>query len=86
MPPVSVFYGIIIRIFFNEHAPPHFHVQYGENKAEVAIQTFEILEGFLPNRVRALVMEWAAAHRAELMEDWDLCRQHRQPNAIQPLE
>ena len=72
-------------MFFNDHAPPHFHVQYAEYKAELKIETLEIINGKLPPRALALVLEWASAHRAELLEDWELCRQHQQPKQIQPL-
>jgi hypothetical protein len=86
MPTISRFYGIVIRMFFNEHAPPHFHAEYGDFAAEITIDTLQILAGELPRRALVLVLDWAALHRAELLEDWDLCRQHRQPKKIQPLD
>ena len=86
MPAICTFYGIVIRMFFNDHAPPHFHAQYGEFKAEIAIATLQVLGGTLPPHARSLVLEWAAAHRAELMEDWELCRQHERPRPITPLD
>jgi hypothetical protein len=86
MPTISRFYGIIIRMFFDEHAPPHFHAVYGEFTAEVAIATLEVLAGGLPRRALVLVLEWTALHRSELLEDWELCRQHHQPKQIQPLD
>ena len=82
---ISMFYGIVIRMFFNDHAPPHFHAEYGGEKAEIAIDTLEILAGSLPRRALALVLEWTALHRAELRADWELCRQHQQPRKIEPL-
>ena len=86
MPTISTFYGITIRMFYNDHSPPHFHVEYGEFKAEVVIETLQILAGRLPRRVLAMILEWAAGHRAELLEDWELCRQHKRPQPIQLLE
>ena len=86
MPTISVFYGIVIRMFFRDHAPSHFHVEYGEHHAELDIETLEVIAGTLPRRSLALVLEWAALHRDELRADWDLCRQHQQPNRIDPLE
>lgn len=86
MPTISRFYGIVIRMFFDEHAPPHFHAEYGDFTAEIAVPSLQVLRGNLPKRALALVLDWAAAHRLELQEDWELCRQHRQPNKIQPLE
>lgn len=50
MPIVSLFYGIIIKMFFNDHAPPHFHAEYAEFKAIIDIEQVEIIEGFLPHR------------------------------------
>ena len=57
MPTISQFYGIIIRMFFEEHAPPHFHAQYGEHKAAINILTLEIIEGQLPRRASNLVLD-----------------------------
>jgi hypothetical protein len=85
MPTISMFYGIIIRMFFNEHAPPHFHAQYGEFKAEIEIGTLEVMGGKLPRRALELVLEWAELHRSELQDDWELCRQHSHPKKIEPL-
>lgn len=86
MPTISVFYGIVIRMFFRDNAPPHFHVEYGEFQATIAIETLEILAGSLPRRTLALVLEWTVLHRAELRADWEQCRRHEQPNRIAPLE
>jgi uncharacterized protein DUF4160 len=86
MPTISRFYGIIIRMFFDEHAPPHFHVEYAEFQAQIAIETLQVLVGSLPRRALALVLEWAASHRTELLGNWELCRQHQQPKRIQPLD
>ncbi len=85
MPTISQFYGIIIRMFFEEHAPPHFHAQYAEHKAAINILTLEVLEGQLPRRALNLVLDWAELHREELLSDWDKCRLHHQPNKINPL-
>lgn len=86
MPAISMFFGIIIRMFFNEHAPPHFHAEYGEYRAEINIRTLEVLAGKLPRRALELVLDWAELHRDELLKDWELCRQHQQPAEIEPLE
>lgn len=86
MPTISAFYGIVIRMFFRDHAPPHFHVEYSAHKVEIGIETLAVMAGFLPRRTLGLVLEWAALHRDELRADWDLCRQHERPNPIQPLE
>jgi hypothetical protein len=73
-------------MYFREHAPPHFHVKYGEHKATVDIQQLVILEGKLPRRATGLVLEWAEMHRAALMRDWDLCQAMQAPEPIAPLE
>lgn len=73
MPTISTFYGILIRMFFNDHSPPHFHVEYGEFKATVDIHTLEIKCGVIPRRAQSLVLDWAKLHQHELIEDWNLC-------------
>lgn len=85
MPCISEFYGILIYIYWNDHQPPHFHAKYGEYEILVNIKTLEVIEGKFPKRARAMVLEWASEHRAELIEDWDLCRAKQHPNKIAPL-
>ena len=85
MPTISTFYGILIRMFFNDHAPAHFHARYGEFEATIDIGTLEIIEGELPRRALNLVLEWARIHRQELLEDWRLCRENSPPVKIEPL-
>jgi hypothetical protein len=85
MPTISTFYGIIIRMFFDEHAPPHFHVQYGAYKAVIGIKDLELIEGKLTRRALELTLDWAELHQAELLEDCALCQQHLVPNKINPL-
>jgi hypothetical protein len=85
MPTICAFYGIIIQMFWDEHAPPHFHARYGEFEALVDIRSLEIMEGSLPRRAMAMVMEWAKEHRGELMEDWELCVRRQMPRRIAPL-
>ena len=86
MPTISRFYGIVIQMFWNEHAPPHFHALYAEHEAVIGIRDLRVIGGSLPNRAMTLVREWAETHRAELLEDWTLCRQKRTPNPIAPLK
>ena len=59
MPEITRFYGIVIKLFFGDHPPPHFHAVYGEYIALVDINSLEIIEGDLPARARRLVVEWA---------------------------
>jgi hypothetical protein len=86
MPEICRFLGIIITMYFNEHNPPHFHARYGDQSAEIAIETLSIIAGKLPPRVLGLVMEWAALHRQELMDDWELARRQVELKRIAPLE
>jgi hypothetical protein len=85
MPTICTFYGILIQMYWDDHAPPHFHALYAESEVLVDIRTLEILRGNMPRRALALVLEWAQEHRAELMEDWQLCSLKKAPNKIQPL-
>jgi hypothetical protein len=70
MPEISRFFGIVIRMFYNDHAPPHFHSEYGEHEALIEIESMVVYAGSLPNRALALVREWATMHRDELRQDW----------------
>ncbi len=85
MPTISTFYGILIQMFWGDHAPPHFHALYGEYEV-INIRTLEIVKGFMPRRALALILEWASLHREELMEDWKLCEMKQMPVKIELLE
>jgi hypothetical protein len=86
MPTISEFFGILIRMYYDDHNPPHFHAYYGEYEILLTIETLETLGGSLPKRAKALVVEWALEHRNELLEDWDLAVSHHPLNKIKPLE
>jgi hypothetical protein len=86
MPQISRFFGIIIKMYYNDHYPPHFHAEYNEHVAEIAIDTLEIIEGNLPRRVLSLVLEWAVLHRSELRQNWQRARNHEPVQPIKPLE
>jgi hypothetical protein len=85
MPTISSFYGILIQMFWKDHEPPHFHALYAEDEALIDIRTLEVMEGQLTRRALALVLEWAQEHRAELLEDWELCARNQSPKKIRPL-
>ena len=85
MPEISRFFGIVIRMHFDDHRPPHFHAHYGEFEAEVAIVGLEVLEGRLPPRALGLTIEWAELHREELLGDWELAARRQQLRKIEPL-
>lgn len=86
MPTISVFYGIVIQMFWQDHAPPHFHALYAEHEALIGLHDLRVMRGSLPRRAMALVLEWATEHRAELMEDWNLCSRMQAPKPIDPLK
>ena len=86
MPEISRFFGMVIAMYYNDHAPPHFHVRYGKQKAVIGIEPVVVLQGRLSPKARALIMEWGQAHQAELMADWELARQQAPLNRIDPLE
>ncbi|WP_220495661.1 DUF4160 domain-containing protein [Oceanospirillum sediminis] len=70
MPTISAFYGIIIQMFYGDHAPPHIHVKYGEYKAVIDFQKQEVTHGSLPRRATNLVLDWVELHQAELMDNY----------------
>ena len=86
MPEISRFYGIIIRMYFQDHNPPHFHAEYQGMKAEYDIRTLDLLAGNLPNRAHVLVLEWASKHREKLIENWNKSQIPTQLEKIEPLD
>lgn len=85
MPTISTFYGVVIRMFWLDHAPPHFHAIYAEDEASIDSRTLALVRGALPRRALAMILEWAALHREELLQDWDLCATKQTPRKIPPL-
>ena len=73
-------------MFAPDHPPPHFHAQYAEFEARIAIDSFDVLTSDLPNRVLAEVLAWARLRQPELLENWLLCRDNLPPNKIAPPE
>jgi hypothetical protein len=73
-------------MYYNEHNPPHFHAKYGEFKAEIDINSLQIIAGELPKRAKSLILEWADEHRDELVQDWELARQMQELKEIEPLK
>ena len=85
MPTISAFYGILIRMYFDDHAPAHFHAVYGEFEAVIDIRALSIIRGSLPRRALQLALDWAELHQAELAADWELCAAKQAPKLIEPL-
>ncbi len=86
MPEISRFFGIIIAMFFDDHNPPHFHARYGNDNAVIKITDLTVLEGYLQPRALGLVMEWAAIHKDELLNDWELAKNKKPLFPVEPLK
>ena len=84
MPVISRFYGISIRMYFqqSEHNPPHIHAIYGEDMAAINIRNGEVIEGYLPSKALSLVREWIEIHRNHLLHIWET----REFVPVAPLE
>lgn len=85
MPVISEFYGIKIMMFWNEHMPPHFHAEYGNNKVLVDINNGAVIQGVFPFKQLKLVLAWCELHRDELLENWENALEHNEINRINPL-
>jgi hypothetical protein len=86
MPEISRFFGIAIRMYFDDHNPPHFHAIYEGREIQVSINPIQILQGSLPTRATSMVLEWAALHQHELAENWHRLKHAQAPAKIMPLE
>lgn len=84
MPEICRFYGIIILMNYRDHAPPHFHVWYGEFKAIITIQE-GIVKGEMPQRALKMVFDWLELHKEELLLDWELAQKGTTLHKIDPL-
>ena len=85
MPELSRFYGIVIKMYFGDHDPPHFHAEYAEDRAVISIETLAIVGGRLPPRALGLVAEWAALHQEELRQAWRKAKSLEPVGKIDPL-
>jgi len=84
MPTVSRFYGIVVYMNYNEHAPAHFHARYQGQEVSVDIES-GVVEGRMPRRALKLILEWYELHAEELMQDWELAQARRTLQPIPPL-
>jgi len=86
MPIVSAFFGIIIRMFFDDHNPPHFHAEHQGQEAEVDFEG-RIIEGEInSSTARRLIKQWARSHRTELEANWKRAKALKSLSQIAPLE
>ena len=86
MPEISRFFGIVIKMFFDDHQPPHFHAEYGGGEAIIEIYHLSVFAGRLSPRVTGFVIEWATLHQDELMADWHRAQNQQPLQKILPLE
>ena len=80
MPEICRFYGIVIRMYFDDHNPPPFHAEYAGQEALIDLNTLAVFSGQLPARALGLVIEWASIHKSELLSDW------QKATSLEPLE
>jgi hypothetical protein len=85
MPTLSIFYGIVIQMFWDDHPPPHFHAVYAGKEAIIEIRTSRVMHNEMPPRALRFVLEWTELRRTELMEAWDKCSTLTPPERIAPL-
>ena len=85
MPVISRFFGIVIFMYWREHAPPHFHAKYGDEEVVVEIETGTVA-GWMSRRGIALVQDWRESHTKELLENWKLAERKKLLNRVMPLE
>jgi hypothetical protein len=85
VPRISAFYGIVITMYWRDHAPAHFHASYSGHVAAIEIEDLKVIEGWLPPRAARFVKEWAAIHRLELRENWERANAHESLVPIDPL-
>ncbi|HBL27886.1 MAG TPA: transcriptional regulator [Acidobacteria bacterium] len=85
MPEICRFYGIIIKMYFDDHNPPHFHAEYGSEEALMDINSLALIAGQLSPRALGLVAEWASLHQAELKACWEKARSLESLGKIEPL-
>ena len=88
MPAISMFYGIIVYMYFmdnRQHNKPHIHAKYQDDEVVVTIPEGEILEGNIPRAKMKLLLAWVELHKDELVADWELAVSGEQPFKIDPL-
>jgi hypothetical protein len=85
MPEICRFLGIVIRMYYRDHGPPHFHAEYGEHEITVEIES-GIVEGRFPRRALAAVLDWYHLHQNELARNWELVQARQPLDPIEPLE
>jgi hypothetical protein len=84
MPEICRFYGIVIFMNYNDHAPPHFHARYQGQEVMIEIQT-GIVQGKMSKRALRMLFEWSEIYRDELLSNWERARERKSLKRITPL-
>ena len=84
MPTISMFYGILIRMYYDDHNPPHFHAYYNKNEAVFSLDG-KLINGKMPKKQLKLIEAWCIIHKKELEANWLLCKNSEELFTIQPL-
>jgi len=85
MPEISRFLGVVIKMFYHDHAPPHFHAEYQNFKATFSIRTGLMIDGKFPSKQSAYVTAWALMHEKELMQNWKALVKGKEASKVKPL-
>ncbi len=85
MPLISLFYGIRVTMYYDDHNPPHFHAEYNGYSALIEISKARVIKGNLPSRQLKLILAWCVLHQDELMQNWELAKDDKELNKINPL-
>ena len=86
MPEISRFFGIVIKMFFGDHNPPHFHAEYAGDLGLIEIRNLSVFSGRLPPRAMGLVIEWATLHHQEPLANWERAQAQEELRKIALLE
>ncbi|HPM84998.1 MAG TPA: DUF4160 domain-containing protein [Candidatus Anammoximicrobium sp.] len=84
MPTISRFYGIVVFMNYNDHAPPHFHARYQDQEVSVEIAS-GMVQGKMSRRALQMLFEWAEQHRDELLRNWERAAARDSLEPIDPL-
>lgn len=85
MPEISIFYGIRITMYYEDHTPPHFHAEYNGSKVLIDIENATVSKGIFPFKQLKLVLAWCEIHKEELLTNWKLAEEYENLNKIEPL-
>ena len=85
MPEISLFYGIRVTMYYDDHNPPHFLAEYNCYNAIIEIVKERVIKGALPSRQLKLILAWCVLHQDELMQNWELSKDGKPMNRINPL-